>query len=182
MLTVIISLVSCLIFPIFLKINIRFDKEQKLIYNIKLFNFIKVIGGNVGLLKEGIIIHLTKRKATIIEYKDIISLRKKFEPVKDFHFINFYSNIKIGASNNFLTLTKLGYFYLIFVNIFEGIIKIYKPYLDLYNYISIYEDKDLLEVICKLNLVFNLLVIMISVIKIFMEKRIYAIKRRAKQN
>ena len=72
-LVVVISVVLVLIFPIFLKINIKFSKEQKLIYNIKVFNLIKVIGGKIGVLKEGIIIHLTRSRATIIEYKDIVS-------------------------------------------------------------------------------------------------------------
>lgn len=180
-LVVINSLIISLIFPIFLKINIIFNDKQKLMYNIKLFSLVKVIGGEIGLLKEGIVIHLTKRKAIIIEYKDIVSIRKKFEPVKDFHFISFNSNIKIG-DNNFLLLIKLAYSYMFFINIIERIIKINKPYLDLDNSITIYENKDVFEMFCKINLVFNILVILISLIKIFMEKKIYAIKRRAKQN
>lgn len=180
-LVVINSLIISLIFPIFLKINIIFNDKQKLMYNIKLFSLVKVIGGEIGLLKEGVVIHLTKRKAIIIEYKDIVSIRKKFEPVKDFHFISFNSNIKIG-DNNFLLLIKLAYSYMFFINIIERIIKINKPYLDLDNSITIYENKDVFEMFCKINLVFNILVILISLIKIFMEKKIYAIKRRAKQN
>ena len=49
-----------------------------------------------------------------------------------------------------------------------------KPYLDLDNKIFVFEGEDRLEVFCKLDVVFNLLMVVISLIKMFTEKLIYA--------
>ena len=89
-LATIITIYSILIFPILLNGNLSFNKNYKVInYNVKLFGFLKVLYGYFELDNEGIIVHLTKSKAILITFKDILSLRKKIKPLKDYHLFKF---------------------------------------------------------------------------------------------
>lgn len=187
MLILIISISIIIVFPIFVCFECNFSQdnvflEKKFIYSIKLFNFIKIFFGAIELQEEGIAIHLNKKKAIIVLFNDIFSFGKKFEPLKDYHFIKFHSLLKIGKKEQLLLTSQFGYIYSFLSNVLNWVVKNYKPYLNLDNDVCVYQDQDILEFSGEIIIVFNLLMVIFSIIKILGEKLIYAIRKRAKQN
>ena len=181
-LTTIIIIYSLLIFPILLNGNLSFNNiENRINYSIKLFGVFKIIYGYFELDEEGIIVHLTKSKAILIKFTDILSIRKKFKPLKDYHLLKFNSTLDIDVSGYELNIAFIT-FYSFFVQILGEIFNISKPYFNLNNTINIYENSNVLNYKCNANLVFNLLMIIISALKIIVEKIIYAINNRTQQN
>ena len=172
--TVIISII--IIFPIFINIKINFDSSIKKIY------FIKILYGYIEKDTEGIIIHLNKRKAILIFYKDLFSMKDKAKPLKDYHLINFCSEISVGINNDIVKALELGYIYNYIMFYIRWLTFNKKPYFNLDTKVNIYEEKNLFIYKCKSTVLLNLLMIIISLIKIFVEKIYYAIRNRLQQN
>ena len=175
MLIAIIVFFTILIFPIFIKLWFNFSlSEKKLFFTITLFGFIKIFSGYAERIKEGFAVHISKKKAIIIEYKSLLSVRKKVKPLNDYHFIKLQTVVEVGSSNSnmlpFIVSNVAGFLDDISCWVFYNL----KPYLDLDNKIFVFEGEDRLEVFCKLDVVFNLLMVVISLIKMFTEKLIYA--------
>lgn len=182
MLLAIIITYFLLIFPIFITGDLIINKNKNEIsYTIKIFWVIKLLYGYFELDKEGIIIHLNKKKAILIRYDSLLSVRKKFKPLKDYHLLKFNSTLDFGARENYLSI-QTATFYSLMGQILGDNLKIFKPYFETNNTINIYEDSNELNFRCNAELVFNLLMVIISVIKIIVEKIIYAIKSRTQQN
>ncbi len=181
MLTIIIIIYSLLIFPIFVNGKLSINNEQKRInYSVNLGVF-KLLYGYFELDKEGIIIHLTRRKAVLIRFSDLLSIRKKFKPLKDYHLLKYNSTLDLGISGSEISIEFL-ILYSFITQIIGEIINVNKPYFEVYNTLNIYEDSKISNYRLKINLVFNLLMVIIRVFRIIVEKIIYAIKSRAKQN
>ena len=183
MLELVVVLYILLIFPIFININLKYSAEKQILeFNVKLFKFIKIFDGYVEIIDEGIIIHLNKRKAILIFYKDIVSVRKKFEPLKDYHIFKLNTTIKMGILNDEDLKLNLAIIYNIIFNIIGQCVGQIKPYISLRNNVLIYEKENVLLLNVKATFVFNILMVIISFIKIFGEKIIYAIKCKAQSN
>lgn len=181
-LTIIIATLIIIIFPIFLNVKIVFDDSNVLRYKINLFSIFNIFGGNVELLEDGIIIHLTKSKAILIKYSELIDLRKKFEPIKDFHLVQFITDIEMGAEDILDAFGIISFSYLLISSIIKCIVNTFKPYLEMKTNIKISESKDIFGIKVRITLIFNLLIVIISAIKILMEKIIYAIKNTRQQS
>ena len=178
--TVIISII--IIFPIFINIKINFDSSiKKIYYEIKIF-FIKILYGYIEKDTEGIIIHLNKRKAILIFYKDLFTMKDKAKPLKDYHLINFSSEISVGIKNDVIKALELGYLYNYIMFYIKWLTFNKKPYFNLDTKVNIYEEKNLFIYKCNSTVLLNLLMIIISLIKIFVEKIYYAIRNRLQQN
>ena len=183
MLKIIIICYFILIFPIFINIKVHFSlEEKKVFYYINLFGFINLFNGYAERVKEGFVIHISKRKAIIIKYSQLFSFRKKIKPLKDYHIINFYTDIYIGKEESavlpFITSFLLGT-----TQNFLGWFFYYKkPQFNARTNVFLIEGKQRLEIFCKVTFVLNLLMIFISLVKIFMEKLIYANRNRKQQN
>jgi len=178
--TLIIS--AILIFPIFINFDLCFIKDnKKLYYKLSLFG-IKVLRGYVELIKEGVVIHLNKYRAIIIPYKKLFGIRKKFKPLKDYHFIKFNSILELGGKNDLINAISAGFIHNYIFNYLEWFFYHKKPYVDLKYKTIIIKDTNKLNYYCNLTVIFNLLMVVISLIKILMEKIIYAIRNKARQN
>ena len=166
-----------LIFPIFLSINLYFNKDElKLFYLIKIFN-IKLIRGYAEVIKEGIIIHLTKNRAILLPFNKVFTLKDKVKPLKDYHVIKSSLVIEIGnIENNFLPLSSA--YVLNFIN---NLISFHlyqrKPYVKTNTICNVFIDKDIFTIKLDSTIVFNLMMIIISLIKICTEKMYYAIAK-----
>ncbi len=172
-----------LIFPLFLNGSLYYANEyKKVFFNIRLFGVVKIIGGYGEFIKDGIAFHLTKNKAIIFTTASVTGMKKKMKPLKDYHFLKIRSVIELGGDNSLEQI--LGFSFLI--NYIDLILKWYlnniKPYLVYDNKINIYEDKNVFKVYFDSTIVLNLLMVLISIIKILVEKIIYAIKIRKQQN
>lgn len=183
MLVAVVCIFVILIFPIFTFVKVKFDKNTpKLYYKISFFGIINVINGYAQVLNDEIIFHLTKKKAVIVKSSDIFSMRKKFKPLQDYHLIKLDCAINLGFENNALLALSITHVYNYFVNFITWFFYHKKPYLSIKNEFNFYEQKDVFSFRIKGLILFNLLMILISIFKILMEKIIYAIRVRAQQN
>lgn len=183
MLTLSIVIFITLIFPIFINLDACFIKERsKIYYKISLFYIINILNGYIELIEEGIIIHLNKFKAVIIPYKNLLGMRKKFKPLKDYHFLRFNSILELGGENDLMNSFSIGYVYNYIFQYVNWFLYHQKPYVKLNNKTIIYKDDNRLNYYCNITVILNLLMILISVIKILMEKILYAIRNKTKQN
>jgi len=182
-LAVSIIVFSILIFPLFISVKacIIFN-DKKLYFTLQLFGFIKLLGGYVELGKDGLIIHLSKNKAIIIEKKNLLSVGKKFKPLKDYHVIKFVFLLEIGAKNRELIALESAFIVNYISEIAKWIIYNKKPYVNYSGNVNMYQDTDNINIFIDTVFLLNLLMILLSLIKIIWEKMIYALSRRKQQN
>ena len=88
------------LFPIFVYIDGYLDvAENKFWFSISLFRFFRVFGGYLQIKKEGLVFHLTKKKAILIPFKQMGATRKKFEITQGFQLWRFHQNVETGGAN-----------------------------------------------------------------------------------
>ncbi len=147
-------------------------------YQIKLFGFIKIIYGYIELIDEAIAIHINNKKAILIFYKDIFSMRKKFKPLRDYHVFKLNTAISLGVLDDEVQRLNFAIMYNFIFNIIGQCTSQIKPYLSLKSNIILYEKENIFMFRVRSTFVFNILMVLISLIKIFLEKIIYAVKSR----
>lgn len=176
MLTVIL-IYTILIFPIFLTVYINFDKSDNVVFvTFRLFN-IKIITISAKLFPKGLFINLTRKKTIIVPLTNLINARKKFAPLKDYHFIKFYFELEMGNYEHAPNLLFASLAINSFFNYFQWFLAHNKPYATIENTLKTHLDKNVFKVKSKLIIVFNLLMILLSLIKILAEKMNYAFKK-----
>ena len=175
MLITVIIIFTTLILPIFIKVWFNFSgKEKKLFFCITIFGFIKIISGYAEKIKEGIAVHISKNKAFIFTFKNIFDARNKVKPLKDYHVIRFESVTEIGSSSSSMLPLLVSYTASFIDNVLCWFLYNNKPQLHVDNKIFVFEGEDRFEIFCKFNVVLNALMLIISLIKILMEKLVYA--------
>ena len=169
-----------LIFPIFVNINLYINIEnKKLEYKIQLFKFITILFGYAEIVKEGFAIHINNVKAVIIKYKSLISIRKNVKPLKDYHILKFYSTLEISEPNeDNLKIISIVLLIKSITDIVASNLTYFKPYLTIKNNVNIVNKNNIFNLNAKAHVILNLLMIILSLIKIFTEKLFYAIKKR----
>ncbi len=178
MLTAFIIIFTVLIFPIFFNIDIKYNKaDKKVFYRINIFK-ITILNGYVELIKEGIAIHLTKRKAIIIPFNKMFEMRNKVKPLKDYHIIKLKLNIKFGIEESMIVPIALSFLSNYVLQVVKWFLFNKKPYVKLLTNFSVYENDDVLDLVTNATVVFNLLMVVISFIKIGVEKIYYAVQNR----
>jgi len=177
---IILSLSLIIVFPIFVRLDVIYNDNAKKVFAKIYFFGILILNLYAHPIKEGIIFHLTKRKAVILQYNKIFSVRKKFKPIKDFHIINFDTLIEIGSDDPINTLRNAFLINFLYTNV-KWFFYNKKPYLDI-NTIIKTRDNKIFNIYNNTTIIFNLLIILISLIKIIVEKIFYALKHRKQQN
>ena len=103
-------------------------------------------------------------------------MKKSVEPLKDYHFIKIKTQLDVGRNYSLVqplcAAFSLGYVY----NVVNWIIFCQKPYVKFDNNIRIYEDEDVFELYFRASVIFNLLMIILSIVKILVGKMAYANK------
>ncbi len=179
MLTVVICIYIILILPLFINLNIRYSENTKLLeYKIKLFSFITILFGYVELIDEAVAIHINNKKAVLIFYNDLFSIRKKFKPLKDYHIFKLNTTISLGILDDEVRKINFAIMYSFIFNAVGQCFSQIKPYLSLKSNLMLYEKENMFMFTIKTIFVFNFLMVVISLIKIFLEKIIYAVKSR----
>lgn len=177
LLGIIISFII-IIFPIFIKFDSVFINDNKIIHiNIYLLGFIKVFYLNIKLYSDYLVIKLLKNKIKKVKYFKLFKDKNKIKPLKDFHFIKIDYFIEYGRNNLVLNFTFNYFFYYIKWVLFNK-----KPYLKLNNYNKLSKNDHDFNIYLDVLLVFNLLMIILSFIKMLSEKILYEIKAKRKQN
>ena len=166
-----------IIFPIFLSVNCSYLDESKTVYfKFKLFK-IKIFVGTIRVLCQGVLLEISKKRTVIIPFNKLVNVRKKVEPLKDYHFIKFTSNIEIGNQDNPLSAIVIAHNVNTFFNYLHGYVSCIKPYVKIENSVKVHTDRDELKFKFDLTIIFNLLMIVLSLIKILVGKLNYAIKK-----
>ncbi len=172
-----------LIFPIFINIKIKYLSQKKRLYFIfKLYNAIKLLKGYVHLVYDGFAIHLSKYNAIIFPYKNLLKMRNKIKPLKDYHIINLNIKLDVGKSDSLISPLLFVFLYNYIANYIKSAVYNNKPYVQFNRQTNVHEGENIFNLEIKGVVALNLLMILISLIKIFTEKIIYAIKNRKQQN
>ncbi len=169
----VVIIFSLLIFPIFITVKANLSKEKnKLFFAFNLFG-LRVFRGYAELISEGIIIHLTKTKAVIIPFDKIFEVRKSVEPLKDYHFIKLTTKVDLGNETSVIEPLFFSLLIDYFYNIIGWFVKNKKPYVKLSNNFNVYEGEDKLEIYLSITIVLNILMVLLSLIKILVGKLVY---------
>ena len=183
MLILVIALYILLIFPIYLNGYLYFSLDvKKLFFSIKLFKAIKLFSGYAELRKEGIFIHLTRKKAILIPYSSLTSMKKKVKPLKDYHIIKWEFEADLGMENNTLFALETAFFINYFTSFINWLTSNIKPYLIIKNNVNVYDSKNVLRLYFYGTVLLNSLMILLSLVKILLEKIIYALSNGKEQN
>ncbi len=167
-----------IVFPIFISLDVVFDSDaKKLFFSIKMFGFIKIISGYCELIDVGIGIHVSKTKAFIIEYKKLLGLGKSFKPILDLHVLKINVLIENGSEDSQAVM--------LFINSFIALAGCYlkewlahnKPYLK-YNLNVKMVEKKRKNVYFTTTIVFNIFIVLLTLLKFIGEKIIYGIRAR----
>lgn len=163
-------IIACIIyivlfFPFSVNIYaIYLNKVKKLCFSLHLYRIIALFGGYIVPSNDGFILHYSKYKAKIIPYKSILSINKTIEPVKDFHVLNFNSLIEIGQ-DNVLKSMEIAFTINYVLSLITSYYKVNKPYLKINNNVCVYENEEKLNIYLNTKIIFNLFMIIFSIIK-----------------
>lgn len=86
--------------PIVLVVDGYLDwRTNKLCFSLRLYRHIKVHGGYAQLEREGVAIHLTRKKALIVPYARMTETRKKLAATKGFQLWRLHIVTETGGAN-----------------------------------------------------------------------------------
>ncbi len=183
MLETTILVFTILIFPIFLNIKIVANyTNKKMYFLLEIFGFIKIISGYMQLRKNVIIIHLSDNKAILFEIIDLDGIKKKFKPIMDYHFISLETLTELGNEKNLINPLCIAFITNYFLSFIRWGLLNKKPYLKFNNNFNVYENENKLNFYGKTLITLNLLMVLLSVIKIILEKIIYGYRKNAREN
>lgn len=165
-------------FPIFITVFGIVSKQKKGIgFEIVLYGFLKVFKGSIFKRGSFLLIEHTFKKKYYMPVSEIFSMKTTIKPLKDFHILKLKTLTEIGLNGD-VFLPCMGISVFKFLN--NGICKIInadKPYLKLKNDVNLYENRDCFNVYIKTVVVFNLMMVLLSLIKIIIGKLVYAVKK-----
>lgn len=97
-----LSAIVQILFPLFLSIHLYADiKERKLYFSLYILRIFKVYGGYATLYDGGIAFHLTKNRAALLPYSEIVNAGNNldFKISRGFYIYAFSSIAEIGAKS-----------------------------------------------------------------------------------
>lgn len=87
--------------PLFVYVDAYADAaENKCWFSISLFKYLRVFGGYAQVKTEGLVFHLTEKKAVILPYKELAPMRKRFEVTKGFQVYRFHQILESGGEGS----------------------------------------------------------------------------------
>ncbi len=151
---------------------------MKLYFQLELFNIMPIFFGIAKITASQINISSNFFKLKTFQYKNLIKIKSKVKPLKDYHIINFNLLIDTDYNENFIITAYSAFLYQRAVETIGSILSIKKPYFKLNCQFNAREGDDLLKIYLKSTLIFNTLMIILSIIKILMEKLIYVFRKK----
>ena len=171
-------LILLIIFPISLNFYGYLSLEDKKFYfGIYLYNFTKIFGGYARIEKDCVSIHYSNKKALLIFYNKVFKMRNKIKIIRDYHIIKLNSLVEIGTKNNIILPSALASIYVWHNHLLCDILHKFKPYIKIKNNVDVYEDDNFFKIYLRFNLLLNILMILLSIIKIMTGRLLNAIKR-----
>ncbi len=165
------------LFPVFVSLDGYADvTENKFFFSVGLYRLFKVFGGYLRFSREGIIIHLTKKKAVILPYDKMTDTRKKFEITKGFQLYRMHQIIETG-NVNYPAVVLLGALLQSVGGQVFSVLQTKHPFLSLKNSTLISEESAL-KITFQAVTVFNGLVLSMALSKKILEGMIAWLRRR----
>lgn len=88
-----------LLFPIFLSFNAHYDVNgKKFCFSLNLYKKLKLIGGYVTAYPKGLALHVSQKKAILIQYTDLEKESKKFSFFKTIRLKRLFISAETGAN------------------------------------------------------------------------------------
>ena len=164
-------------FPVFATLEAYVDPtENRAWFSLSAYNIFKVLGGYAQLNRDGIAVHLTKKKAVFLPFAKMSDTKKMFEVTQGFQLWKFHQVIETGKLTSPYSVLTASALQSISGSIFSYLQTRY-PFLSLKNSVLLRED-NCLKVTLKTSVVFNGLVIAIAVTKKLLEALINWIRRK----
>lgn len=159
-----------LLFPLSVRFDVFFDKSAaKMYFSVTLYGKLKIVGGYAEIIKEGIAMHLTDKKAVILPFASL-DMRKQFSLTKDYRVYSFYVISELGNNCSAVAPFMFAAAENAIAKTFFAVMNYFKPRLKLENDVLLYEEKNVFKLNAGLTVVFNLLTLMITFIKIIIGK------------
>ncbi len=90
--------IALLFLPIYLTLDGVYDlNRRKMAFAVRLYKFIKILGGYIATYTGGLAIHLTKNKAVIVPYLQLNNERKRFSFMGTFRLKSCLLTTETGA-------------------------------------------------------------------------------------
>ena len=94
-----LSILGILFFPVYLETDAHYDMNgRKLAFSVRAYKIIKLIGGYVATYQGGLAVHLSNRKAVLIQYSDMDKERKRFSILRTFRLKTLVITSETGAA------------------------------------------------------------------------------------
>lgn len=165
------------LFPIFVYVDGYTDaKENKFWFSVSLYRFFRVFGGYIQVKKEGLIIHLTKKKAVLVPYAQMADTRQKFEITKGFQLWRYHQIVETGGANSPAGILIAASLQAVSSAVFS-VLKTAHPFLSL-RHNTLLTEKTELKISLQLATVFNGLVLTIAIVKKLLEAILNWIKEK----
>ena len=176
---IVFAFVSALLFvlPLYVSVDAHLDvKENKCWFNIGLYRHIKVLGGYGQMTKDGIALHITKKKAVFIPYAKMADTRKKFEITQGFQPTRFHQIIETGGADSIYGI-MLGTLSSTVSGTVFSVLQTKHPFLSLKNNLLL-TNRAQLKITLQSEVVFNGLVLAVAITKKLLEALIKWIKTK----
>lgn len=97
---IIFGIVIFLLFPVVLHVNVFLDVlRRKCCFSLQLFRCIKLYSGYITVYRGGLAFHLSKGRAVLLPYNEMLGSRNKLEVMRGFRLISCGYIAEIGARN-----------------------------------------------------------------------------------
>lgn len=183
-----LSAIVQILFPLFLSIHLYADiKERKLYFSLYILRIFKVYGGYATLYDGGIAFHLTKNRAALLPYSEIVNASNNldFKISRGFYIYAFSSIAEIGAKSEPAAAVLAASLIQIVSGFAAGYVFSRKKCASFKSDVILYEGSDNIKISVRIILVFNFLVVIMAALKILLQiitEKIHEYKRnREKQ-
>ena len=183
-----LSAIVQILFPLFLSIHLYADiKERKLYFSLYILRIFKVYGGYATLYDGGIAFHLTKNRAALLPYSEIVNASNNldFKISRGFYIYAFSSIAEIGAKSEPAAAVLAAALIQIVSGFAAGYVFSRKKCASFKSDVILYEGSDNIKIGVRIISVFNFLVVIMAALKILLQtitEKIHEYKRnREKQ-
>lgn len=155
-------------FPVFVYADFYLDvAANKGWFSLSLYHRLRLLKGYAQLRREGIVFHLTKKKAFILPFAEMSSARKKFEITQGFQPWRFHQVLEMGGAED-VRMCMIAAAIRTFGGALYGIAKEKYATISLQNNVILYEESRL-RVSVQTATVYNGLVLSMALGKTILE-------------
>ena len=178
-----LSAIVQILFPLFLSIHLYADiKERKLYFSLYILRIFKVYGGYATLYDGGIAFHLTKNRAALLPYSEIVNASNNldFKISRGFVIYAFSRIAEIGAKSEPAAAVLAASLIQIVSGFAAGYVFSRKKCTSFKSDVILYEGSDNIKISVRIILVFNFLVVIMAALKILLQtitEKIHEYKR-----